>query len=82
MSTWQLEDAQARLGEIVELAVGEGPQAISVKGHPIAVVVGYQEFLRLTLRTESLVDFLRKSPLNGSGLESSRDRSPTRDVEF
>jgi antitoxin Phd len=82
MSTWQLEDAQARLGEIVELAVGEGPQAISVQGHPIAVVMGYQEFQRLVRPTDSSADFLRMSPLTGSGLEFSRDRSPARDVGF
>ena len=82
MSTWQLQDAKARLSELVKRAKSHGPQEISVHGEPAVVVVAHREFLRLTRPAEHFVDFIRKSPLKGAKLDLTRDRSPARDVDL
>ena len=41
--SWQLQDAKARLSEVVKLAQSEGPQAITVHGKPAAVLVSREE---------------------------------------
>jgi prevent-host-death family protein len=38
MRTWQLQDAKARLSEVVKRAEKEGPQGITVHGHSTAKV--------------------------------------------
>jgi prevent-host-death family protein len=79
---WQLQDAKARLSEVVKLAQSDGPQAITVHGRPAAVLVSSQDFQRLTGRKPSFVEFVRASPLAGAGLRVKRDRSPVRKVEL
>ena len=39
MSSWQLQEAKARLSELVKSAEHEGPQEITVHGRPAAVVL-------------------------------------------
>lgn len=39
MSSWQLQDAKARLSEVVKKAAQEGPQHITLHGQPAAVVL-------------------------------------------
>ena len=82
MSTWQLQEAKARLSELVKRARNVGPQEIRVHGEPAVVVVAHKEYLRLTQPATRFVDFIRKSPLKGAKLRLSRDRSPARDVDL
>jgi len=44
---WPLSRAKARFSEVVQLAVNEGPQIISVRGRVVAVVVEKAEYDRL-----------------------------------
>ena len=37
-STWQLQEAKNRLSEVIRRARDEGPQTITVRGEPAAVV--------------------------------------------
>jgi prevent-host-death family protein len=39
MHVWQMQEAKARLSELVKLAESEGPQDITVHGKSVAVVV-------------------------------------------
>ena len=39
MSTWQLQEAKCKLSEVVERALSEGPQGITVRGEPAAVLI-------------------------------------------
>lgn len=78
MTTWQLQDAKARLSELVKRAKSEGPQEIRVHGEPAVVVVAHREYLRLTQPATRFVTFVRQSPLKGAKLALSRDRSPAR----
>ena len=70
---WQLQEAKKRFSEVVDLALREGPQEISRDGKRAVVVVSCEEFERMKRGSESLVDFLRKSPLRGLELDRSRD---------
>ena len=82
MSTWQLQQAKARLSELVKRARSEGPQEICVHGEPAVVVLAHQEYLKLTAPPERFVAFVRRSPLKGAAFDLERDRSPTRDVNL
>lgn len=50
MSSWQLQDAKARLSEVVKKAGEEGPQHITLHGEPAAVVLSEAEYRRLRKR--------------------------------
>lgn len=79
---WQLQDAKARLSELVKLAVSEGPQAITVHGKPAVVVLSSEDYERLSGRKQKFTEFIRRSPLAGVELELKRDRSPPRKVKL
>ena len=80
MRSWQLQEAKARLSEVVKRSQREGPQEISVRGEAAVVVLSKAEYDRLRRRKPSLIEFLRRSPLVGLELQFERDRSPSRDV--
>ncbi len=81
METWQMQEAKASLSELVKRAASQGPQAITLHGRPVAVVLSREDYERLTGNTRSLVEFMRQSPLYGlDALEFPRDRSLAREV--
>jgi prevent-host-death family protein len=81
MHTWQMQEAKARLSEVVKLAESEGPQDITLHGRSVAVVLSRTAFERLSGSGNSLVEFMRRSPLYGlEEIEFDRDRSMTREV--
>jgi prevent-host-death family protein len=82
MYRWQLQEAKARLSELVKSAEREGLQEITVHGRAAAVVLSAREYACLTGSARgSLVEFMRKSPLYGvDEPELERDRSPVRKV--
>jgi antitoxin Phd len=79
---WQLQEAKARLSEVVKSTQREGPQEISVRGEAAVVVVSKVEYDRLRKGKPSLLELLRRSPLVGVDLELERDRSPSRMVRL
>jgi len=80
--SWQLQEAKARLSQLVRSAQTDGPQAISVRGETAVIVLSKKDFLRLADRGSSFVQFMRRSPLGGIDLKVERDRSPVRDVSL
>ncbi|MFM1891847.1 MAG: hypothetical protein RLZ44_924 [Pseudomonadota bacterium] len=83
MSTWQIQEAKARLSEVVKSAEKEGPQEITLHGRPVAVVLSRADYDRLAGTGESLVEFMRRSPLYGrDDIEFPRDQSLTRELAF
>ena len=82
MNQWQLQEAKARLSEVVKASQADGPQEITVRGEATAVVLSKRDYERLRRRggKASLVDFLRRSPLVGVELTVERDKSMTRAV--
>ena len=82
MQTWQLQHAKNRLSEVVDRANVEGPQIITRRGVETAVVLSAEEFRKLVRPKQSLVEFLRTSPLAEVDLDLSRDPDPGRDVNL
>ena len=81
MGQWQLQEAKARLSELVRSSEKEGPQEITVHGRAAVVVLSKAEYERLQANKPSFVDFISKSPLAGLDLKVRRDRSPVRTVK-
>jgi antitoxin Phd len=79
MRRWQLQEAKARLSEVIKRAATEGPQTITTRGEPTAVVISEEEFKRLKRPRESFVDFMRKSPLFGTDIDLKREQTVTRE---
>lgn len=79
---WSVAEAKARLSELLEHAIHDGPQAISKRGREVAVVVSIEEWRRKTDRSGSLAEFFASSPLRGSDLEVERGDGDARDVEL
>jgi prevent-host-death family protein len=83
MNAWQMQEAKARLSEVVKCAESEGPQNITLHGQSVAVVISQAMFDRLTANELSLVEFMRRSPLYESeDVTFERDTSLTRDVSL
>lgn len=83
MRQWALQDAKARLSEVVRLAAEHEPQEITLRGEPTVVVMSREDYDRLTQPQESLVEFMRRSPLFGAeDVEFPCDPSLNREVEL
>lgn len=81
MQSWQMQEAKARLSELVKRAESDGPQDITLHGKSVAVVLSRSAFEILSGNKQSLVAFIRQSPLYGlEEIEFERDHSLTRDV--
>jgi prevent-host-death family protein len=50
MQCWQLAGAKARLSELVKAAQHKGPQQITVRGEPAAVVLSSRDWGHLSDR--------------------------------
>lgn len=82
MHTWQMQEAKARMSELVKRAQIQ-PQDITLHGKSVAVVISRETFDRLSQTRDSLVVFMRRSPLHGvDDIELDRDRSLTREVSL
>ncbi|MEP6503205.1 MAG: type II toxin-antitoxin system Phd/YefM family antitoxin [Betaproteobacteria bacterium] len=84
MQNWQMQEAKARLSEVVKQAETMGPQGITVHGRSVAVVLSQDQFDRLSGQNASLVEFMQASPLFGleDELEFEREQTLTRDVDL
>jgi prevent-host-death family protein len=82
MASWKVAQAKAHFSELIDKALHEGAQEITRHGKRTVIVVSAKEWDRQAKRKESLVEFLAKSPLKGSGLEIERLRDRPRDVEL
>lgn len=78
--SWQLQEAKSRLSQVVEHALREGPQTITLRGKPAVVVVSFEEFQNLTRPSASLREFFRQSPLYDTDLDLERSRDVSREV--
>lgn len=82
MQSWQLQEAKARMSELIKQSKLE-PQEITVHGKPVAVLVSTAAYQQLTSDGESLVDFMRRSPLFGlDDLKFEREKGVSRDIEL
>ena len=79
---WSVAEAKAKFSELVERARSEGPQHITRNGRDAAVVVSAEEWARRTRKPKTVLEFLERSPLKGSGLKIGRDPDVGRVIEF
>ena len=83
MEHWQLQEAKARMSELVKRAQA-APQGITLHHaarQPVAVVVSQATFDALSQAKGSLLDFMQASPLAGGDEPAfERERSRTRRV--
>jgi prevent-host-death family protein len=83
MGTWQMQEAKARLSEVVKMAQSEGPQKITMHGQSVAVVISQSMYQRLTNNQLTLTEFLTNSPFFGmEELILEREQSLTREIEL
>lgn len=80
MSTWQLQEAKGKFSEVVKRALKEGPQDITVRGEPVAVLISREEYTRLTHPKPGFLKFMRHSPLVGADVDFSREQSLVREI--
>lgn len=80
--TWQLQEAKAKLSQLVKQAALLGPQFISVHGEKVVVVLSLQDFDQLTQPSDNFWEFMQKSPLKGINLPLKRNKDTTRDIEL
>lgn len=81
-AVWTLQDAKNRFSEVVREAVESGPQMVTRHGEDIVVIVDAREFARLQPPRQSLLDFLRNSPLADVDLDFERSQDEPRDIDF
>jgi antitoxin Phd len=80
MASWKVVEAKARFSELIDKALHQGAQEITRHGKRAVVVVAAKEWDRRATRQDSLVEFLDRSPLRGSGIEIRRLRDRPREV--
>jgi prevent-host-death family protein len=74
VDTWSVADAKARLSELLETVGRDGPQTISRRGRPVAVVVSVDEWERRKRRQGTLAEFLATAPVGDEDLIIERDK--------
>ena len=63
MNPWPLQDAKARLSEVIKTAKKNGPQIITQRGVKSAVVVPFEEWERSQQQNQpTLLEILRSGP--------------------
>lgn len=82
MKRWQLQEAKARLSELVGAAQREGPQEITLRGKPAALVLSLRDYEGLVGSKPSFVEFIRSSPLAGLDLLIEQEKSAVREVQL
>jgi prevent-host-death family protein len=82
MASWKVAEAKARFSELIDKALHEGAQEITRHGRRTVVVISAEEWDRKSGRQGSLVEFLNRSPLKGSGLQIERMRELPPEVEL
>jgi prevent-host-death family protein len=81
MQIWQLQEAKAKLTQLVNESQFE-PQIISRHGKNESVVISMEKYLELCGEKEDLTVFFRHSPLMGLDALFERDKSSFRDTDL
>ncbi len=81
MHIWQLQEAKAKLTQLINESKSE-PQIISRHGVHESVVISMEQYLELCGSKENITTYFRKSPLFGVDIAFERDQSPNRDTDL
>lgn len=69
---WPLQEAKNKFSQVAEEAALYGPQLVTKRGKDALVILSLGDYERLQKPKTSLVQFLKDSPLSGSGLDAAR----------
>lgn len=75
MKTVSTYDAKNKLSALIAAAIKGEPQLITKNGVESAVLISYEDYLKLTAKNESPVDFFLNSPLRNSGIDLTRSKA-------
>jgi prevent-host-death family protein len=78
---WQLQTAKQRFSEVVDRALGEGPQVVTRRGRAVVVVLAMDAYRRLLDGEHDFKRFLREAP-DLALLELDRSSETGRAVEL
>jgi antitoxin Phd len=78
---WQVQEAKQRFSQLLRLAESEGPQTVTRHGQAVAVVVGADEYRRLTEKKKDFKEFLMSGP-DLSELDLGRPKEYPREIEL
>lgn len=81
MSTWQIQEAKARLSEVIEEAVSKGPQIITRHGAERAVILSAEDYRSLAAQKPDLRAYLLAGPKVDS-FEIKRRRDTGRNIKL
>ena len=81
MKSWPVQDAKARLSELIERARNEGPQTITRHGTERAVVLSIEDFRALAAHKPDFKAYLLGGP-KVDDFPIERDRDTGRRVEL
>jgi prevent-host-death family protein len=82
---WQMQDAKARLAELIRRAAAEGPQIVTHRGVDSAVVISVEEYRRLETTRPSFSEHLLGGPkLDDEAIEMINHRTSDlgRDIDL
>jgi prevent-host-death family protein len=82
MPAWTVAAAKAKLSEVIDRALADGPQTITRRGRETVVVVSAEEWQRKTRRSGSVAEFFAESPLRGAPLKIERLKGGVRKVKL
>jgi len=75
---WQVQEAKNKFSRVIDNAINSGPQIITRRGTEVAIVLSYVEYKRMVASRQRLSEFFRESPLAGTDLDLTRDKSAAR----
>ena len=79
---WPLQEAKNKFSQVAEEATLYGPQLVTKRGKDALVILSLTDYERLQKPETELVQFLKNSPLAGSGIDTTRSRDGGREVEL
>ena len=79
MKVWQLQEAKAKLSELVKLTKKE-PQVVSVRGKDEVILLSIKEYNSLVAKKPAFLELMAHSPLKEVNLKLTRDKTKTREV--
>jgi prevent-host-death family protein len=82
---WHLQDAKNNFSKLVQQAIKEGPQTVTLRGARTAVVLSASDYDRLREKKPSFVDHLLSGPMLDDDIVEAinwRDKRPSREIEF
>ena len=82
---WQLQDAKNQFSKVVQNAMADGPQVVTLRGERAAIVLSTRDYDRLIADKPTLVDHLLSGPSwddDFAAAVTTRAKAPSRDVDI